>query len=71
MGEDDLSETEKQYMAFGKAFESDFLGQSFEENRTIIQSLDLGWKLLTILPKSELSRLSPKLIEKYYPVEHN
>ena len=71
MGEDDLSETEKQYMAFGKAFESDFLGQSFEENRTIIQSLDLGWKLLTILPKSELSRLSPKLIEKYYPDEHN
>lgn len=67
MGEDDLSETDKKYMEFGRAFESQFLSQGFYENRTIIESLDLGWKLLTILPKTELNRLSPQLIDKYLP----
>ena len=67
MGEEDLNETDKAYMIFGRAFESEFLTQGFDENRTIYASLDLGWKLLTILPESELDRLSPKLIEKYYP----
>lgn len=67
MGEDDLSELDKSYMEFGRQFEQHFLGQSFTENRTIIESLDLGWSLLTILPKTELTRLSPKLIEKYLP----
>lgn len=67
MGEDDLSETDKLYMDFGRAFEAQFLNQDFDENRTIFQSLDLGWKLLTILPKTELTRLSPKLIDKYLP----
>lgn len=67
MGEDDLSELDKSYMEFGRQFEQRFLGQSFTENRTIIESLDLGWSLLAILPKTELTRLSPKLIEKYLP----
>lgn len=67
MGEDDLSELDKSYMEFGRQFEKKFLGQSFTENRSIIESLDLGWSLLTILPQSELTRLSPKLIEKYLP----
>ena len=67
MGEDDLSETDKLYMEFGRAFEDEFLSQDFDENRTIYESLDLGWKLLTILPVTELDRLSPKLIEKYLP----
>ncbi len=67
MGEDDLSELDKAYMAFGRQFEKQFLGQGFGENRSIIESLDLGWSLLTILPKSELTRLSPKLINKYLP----
>ncbi|MGL6293247.1 V-type ATP synthase subunit B [Eubacterium aggregans] len=67
MGEDDLSATDKTYMEFGRAFEAEFLTQGFDENRTIYESLDLGWKLLTILPETELNRLSPKLIEKYLP----
>lgn len=67
MGEDDLSEVDKRYMEFGREFEKRFLNQSFEENRSIIESLDLGWELLTILPITELDRLSPKLIDKYLP----
>ena len=69
MGEDDLNATDKTYMRFGEAFEQKFLSQGFDENRSIVESLDLGWKLLTILPPSELNRLSPKLIEKYLPKE--
>lgn len=69
MGEDDLSETDKLYMRFGREFEGKFLNQDFTENRSIIDSLDLGWKLLTILPVTELDRLSPQLIEKYLPKE--
>ncbi len=67
MGEDDLSELDKKYMEFGREFENRFLNQSFDENRSIIESLDLGWELLTILPQTELNRLSPELIEKYLP----
>ncbi len=67
MGEDDLSETDKKYMEFGREFEKRFLNQEFNENRTILDSLNLGWELLTILPKTELDRLSPDLINKYYP----
>ncbi len=67
MGEDDLSETDKAYMEFGRQFENHFLNQDFDENRSIIESLDLGWSLLTILPVVELDRLSPKLIGKYLP----
>jgi len=67
MGEDDLSETDKKYMEFGRRFEEEFLSQDFEENRTIFESLDLGWKLLTLLPVTELDRLDPQLIEKYLP----
>ena len=67
MGEDDLSELDKKYMQFGREFENRFLNQSFDENRSIIESLDLGWELLTILPQTELNRLSPELIAKYLP----
>ena len=67
MGEDDLSETDKSYMKFGREFEKRFLNQEFDENRTIEESLDLGWELLSILPVTELDRLSPKLIDKYLP----
>ncbi|SJZ41257.1 V-type ATP synthase subunit B [Garciella nitratireducens] len=66
MGEDDLSELDKKYMEFGKAFESKFLSQGFYENRDINTTLDLGWEILRILPKEELTRLDPELIEQYY-----
>lgn len=66
IGEDDLSATDKLYMKFGKAFENEFICQGFNENRTIEQSLDLGWKLLSILLRTELDRVSGETLDKYY-----
>ncbi|MGD9475424.1 MAG: V-type ATP synthase subunit B [Eubacteriaceae bacterium] len=69
IGEEDLSDTDKQYMAFGREFEARFINQGFDESRTIMESLNLGWELLALLPVSELDRLSPENIEKYLPEE--
>lgn len=66
IGEDELSAADKKYLEFGKAFESRFVGQKDYENRDIIATLDLGWKLLHILPKEELDRIDTKILEKYY-----
>ncbi len=66
IGEDELSQTDRKYLEFGAAFEHEFVGQGAEENRSIIETLDIGWKLLGILPKSELDRVDTKLLEKYY-----
>ena len=67
IGEEDLSETDKKFMVFGRAFETQFLNQGTDESRNILASLDLGWQLLSILPLSELDRLSPENIDKYFP----
>ncbi len=66
IGEEELSATDKLYLKFGKAFESQFLTQGGRENRTIDETLDLGWKLLSILPKEELDRISAQEIEEHY-----
>jgi len=66
IGEDELSETDKIYMEFGRAFEEKFLKQDFDENRDMTETLDLAWEILGILPKNELDRVSPKILEKYY-----
>lgn len=66
IGEDELSDIDKKYIEFGRAFENKFINQSSTENRSIEETLDLGWKILTILPESELDRVSSELIEKYY-----
>ena len=66
IGEEELSPTDKQYLAFGKAFEQRFLNQGPDEDRTIEQSLDLGWELLSILPREELDRLDAKVIDAHY-----
>ncbi|WP_294536851.1 V-type ATP synthase subunit B [uncultured Pseudoflavonifractor sp.] len=66
IGEDELSDTDKKYLEFGKAFEALFINQDMGDNRTIDQTLDLGWKLLSILPKSELDRMSSAMIEAHY-----
>ena len=65
IGEDELSASDKRVMAFGKAFEERFLGQG-TENRTMEQTLDLGWELLAMLPKNELDRIDEKMLDKYY-----
>ena len=66
IGEEELSPIDKKYIEFGKLFESTFVNQGNTENRTIEQSLDLGWKLLSTLPKTELDRVDDKLLDKYY-----
>ena len=66
IGEEELSPVDKKYIEFGKQFESMFVNQGNTENRTIEQSLDLGWRLLSNLPKSELDRVDDKLLDKYY-----
>lgn len=68
IGEDELSEIDKSFMKFGKMFEKYFLSQKPDENRTIDETLDLGWDLLCLLPKSALDRIDEKLLdEKYDP----
>lgn len=66
IGESDLSEVDQKYLAFGRAFEEKFVAQGFDENRDILKSLDISWDLLSMLPKSELNRLSEELVEKFY-----
>ncbi len=66
IGEDELSPTDQRYIVFGRAFEEKFVAQKFDENRYMENSLDLGWHLLGLLPKEELSRLDDDLLSKYY-----
>lgn len=66
IGEDELGEVDHRYMEFGRRFENEFLVQSQREDRTLAETLDLGWKLLSLLPRSELSRVSDELLDKYY-----
>lgn len=67
IGEDELSPIDKKYLTFGEAFEKEFVCQSVIENRNMIQTLDLGWKLLHILPREELDRVDTKILDQYYP----
>lgn len=65
IGEDELSETDKKYLEFGSCFEKEFVAQGLNENRTIEETLDIGWRLLHILPREELDRIDTKILEKY------
>ncbi|MGN0596526.1 MAG: V-type ATP synthase subunit B [Ruminiclostridium sp.] len=69
IGEDELSPIDKSYMKFGVAFEQNFLKQGFDENRTIDDTLNLAWDLLSMLPRNELDRMNDQMIEKYYKPE--
>jgi V/A-type H+-transporting ATPase subunit B len=66
IGEDELSQIDKKYMQFGNLFEKHYLSQGVSTNRTIEETLDLGWDLLSILPKQELDRIDEKIIEQHY-----
>ena len=66
IGEDELSETDKMYIQFGKEFETRFINQGFYENRSIEETLDLGWELLSMLPKKELDRVDEEILKKHY-----
>ncbi len=67
LGESALSDAERAYIKFAEAFENEFLTQGVNEDRGIVDTLTLGWKLLSILPKSELKRVKEEDIEKYLP----
>lgn len=66
IGEDELSDTDKIYMEFGRLFEEKFLKQDYAENRSMIETLDLAWSILSIIPRNELDRVSPEMLNKYY-----
>lgn len=65
LGEAALTATDLLYAEFSDAFEKQYVSQGYETNRTIEETLDLGWKLLSILPKSELKRIKTEYVEKY------
>jgi V/A-type H+-transporting ATPase subunit B len=69
VGAADLSELDRQYLAFADAFERRFIAQRFDEERGITESLDLGWDLLRMLPADELSRVKEEMMRKYYHKE--
>ena len=67
IGEEELSDLDKLYLKFGEEMELKFFSQGEYENRSIDETLDLGWKILSILPRDELYRISDELIAKYMP----
>ena len=67
LGESALSKTDLLYAKFADEFEKRYVSQGPDENRSIEQTLDLGWELLSILPRSELKRIKPEYIDKYLP----
>ena len=67
LGEAALTDVDKQYAAFADAFEREYVSQGYETNRTIGETLDLGWKLLKMLPRNELKRIRDAMIDKYLP----
>lgn len=71
LGEESLDETDKKYLKFASLFEDQFVRQGEYEDRDIIQTLSLGWELLSILPPSELKRVKPEMIKKYGKSNNN
>ncbi|MEM3960580.1 MAG: V-type ATP synthase subunit B [Sulfolobales archaeon] len=67
VGEESLSETDRRYLRFAEAFERRFLSQGFYENRSIEETLDIAWDVLSILPESELTNIKESNIKKYHP----
>jgi V/A-type H+-transporting ATPase subunit B len=69
LGEAALSDTDKIFLVFARRFEEQFVQQGPYEDRSIIETLDIGWRLLAMLPRSELKRVSDENITKYMPRE--
>ncbi len=65
IGEEELSDSDKLYLRFGELFEQKFLTQGEFEDRTIEQTLDIGWRIMSVLPRNELYRIKPEFIDKY------
>lgn len=69
IGEEELSEVDRQYIKFGIQFEKHFITQGFNEDRSIEETLDLGWSLLSLLPEKELDRIDEDMLNKHYDKE--
>jgi V/A-type H+-transporting ATPase subunit B len=69
LGEAALTETDRAFMKMGAEFEARFVRQALDENRTIEETLSIGWDLLTMIPRGELKRIKDDMIEKYLPVK--
>jgi len=67
LGDAALTDTDKLYAKFADAFEKEYVSQGFEEDRTIEKTLEIGWKLLSILPRGELKRIRDEYLDKYLP----
>ncbi|MCL2698877.1 MAG: V-type ATP synthase subunit B [Defluviitaleaceae bacterium] len=67
IGEDELSDLDKKYMAFGRGFEERFVNQNIFENRDIDETLDLAWDILSVLPATELDRIAPEVLKEHMP----
>lgn len=70
IGEEELSDGDKQMLSFGRAFEQRFLNQGFTD-RTMLETLDIGWELLRLLPRNQLDRIDDKLLDEYYDAPAN
>ena len=66
LGDSALTATDKLYAKFAESFEKIYVSQGFTENRPIEETLDIGWKLLSMLPRSELKRIKEKFLDQYY-----
>ena len=71
VGEEALTDRDRKYLEFADRYEREFVTQSPDEERTIFQTLDLGWELLSTLPESELKRIDDPIIKKYHPNYRN
>ena len=67
VGEEALTERDRRYLEFADRYEREFVTQGPDEDRTIFQTLDLGWELLSMLPEGELKRIDEEIIKKYHP----
>lgn len=70
LGDSALSEIDQKYALFADKFEHKYLGQGFNSNRSIEETLNIGWELLSMLPKSELKRINPKYVKTYYKEDY-
>ena len=66
LGESALSEADRKFAKFAERFETEYVSQGFDSNRTIEETLNLGWELLRELPRTELKRIRDEYLEEYY-----
>jgi len=69
LGDAALSDTDKAFAKFAEEFENRYVNQGYNNNRSIIDTLDLGWELLKLLPRTELKRIRDEYLDKYLPLD--